>query len=885
MRSLRRLFRLATGRSSIETDLDDEFALHLDLKTDELVADGMSRTEARRVALASFGNLTAIRGAVRSIDHRTEAAMRRTQIWDELRQDLAFGIRTLRKAPGFALVALATLAIGVGATATMFTVVNGVLLRRLPYPNADRMTMVWTTPAESPGIQWPFSAANYLDLAQQSRTLEHVAAFRSASFTLQDGDRSQLVSSVRVTGEFFNAVGEKPFLGRALGPEDDRFGAPKVAVISDALWRRQFGADSGVVNRQVLLSRVSYTVVGVMPPAFHFPRGAELPSGLRFATRTDLWAPLALSPEDAARRGSQNLAVLGLARAGTSQAQISAELNAFWLRIVGQFKPLGFLAVMPVALARQATAPVRPALLILMAAVGLLLVIACTNVSNLLLTRTAARAQEVALRSALGADQRRLIRQFVAENLTLSVAGGLLGCVVAVWGKSFLLGLVPSSMPRVDDIALDWRVLAVTVMTVIVVGLGFGLAAAAHAVRGSAAAVLNEASAKTAGGRTQARLRRGLIIGEVAISLVLLSGAGLLGRSFVTISNEPTGFESHHALTAEIVMPIADSTNLLRGDPGWLRFYDQLEAGLRPRPGVVAVGGVTSLPLSGAWENTGFQIEGAAAAQEGKPQVANYAAVTDGYFAALSIPLVGGRGFESQDRANPNVVVISAVMARQYWGAESPIGRRIQVWRPEWLTIVGVVADVRQAQLDQPPVPTIYLPVAGFPEPSLAFVVRTTGAPATAAAALQDIVHSIDPSVGLNTIQTMDEVTAGSLAQRRFNLIVLGLFAAAALVLAVIGLYGVISFLVAGETRAMGVRLALGAEPADLVRRVVLQGLGLAGVGVGVGLVGALAMGRALSGLVYRVSPNDPLTLGVAAAALLLVAAVASWVPARRAMR
>jgi predicted permease len=522
----------------------------------------------------------------------------------------------------------------------------------------------------------------------------------------------------------------------------------------------------------------------------------------------------------------------------------------------------------------------------LLGAVGFLLLIACANVSNLLLTRATARGQEIALRRALGASRGRLIRQFLTENLALTGVGGGLGVLLAVSGQRALLGFIPASLPRLDDVRLDWPVLAAVVLLVIVVGLSFGLVTALHVTRIRTTGGTDALGTRTTSGASSRRLREVIIVAEVAASLVLLSGAGVLARSFWLLRGVDPGLETDHVLTAKVLVPSGATFDAGRDGPSWLRFYRQLEDRLGVTAGVIAAGSVSSLPLSGAWESTDFGIEGRPPADPALRPNAQFAVVSDGYFKALGIPLMAGRGFGPEDRGDSvGTAVVSRTLARRYFGDGDPVGQRLRIFGPRPSTIVGVVGDVRQTTLDLPPEPTLYLPEAQFPAAGLSVVIRGTG-PATALEGqLRAAVTAIDPAVAVSEVLSMDQVLGQSLGQRRFTLSLLGAFAVSALVLAMVGLYGVIAYAVAARTQEFGIRAALGAKPGLVLRLVVLRGLGLAGCGVGLGIVGAILVGRVLGGLLYQVRPADPLTIAVTALVLLLVAAAASLVPARRAMR
>jgi predicted permease len=886
-RKLDRLFRLALRRSTAGPEWQDELRLHLELRAEELIREGWTPEAAYREARRRFGDVPRIGRRVSSIDRGKERAMRQREWWADLVQDAGFAGRALRRNRGFAAIAIATIALGIGATTSILGVVNGVLVRRLPYPAANRLTLVWSTPVKSPGVQWPVSAASFLEIAASSRTLDSVAAFRSWTYTLSDDRGSAAaIDGARVTGGFFAALGATPLLGRTIGPDDDRVGGPRVVVLSHALWMSHFGGDPAVIGRAITLSRERFTVIGVLRRGWHFPRGAELPAGLQFPLRTLLWTPMTLTPAEQRNWGTQNLAVIGLAHPGATPARLADDLGRVRQRVIEQAPPLAALAFLAVPLTVQAEGGSRPTLLLLLGAVGFLLLIACANVSNLLLTRASARSQEIALRRALGASRGRLIRQFLTENLALTGLGGALGVLLAVSAQRALLRFIPATLPRLDDVRLDWPVLATIVLLVVVVGLTFGMVTALHVTRIQSAGGADGLGARTTSGRSGRRLREVIIVAEVAASLILLSGAGVLARSFWLLRAVDPGLETEPVLTAKVLVPSGATFDPARDGPSWLRFFRQLEDRLAAAPGVVAAGTVTSLPLSGAWESTDFQIEGRPPAEPSLRPNAQFAVVSDGYFKALGIPLVAGRWFGPDDRADSaGTVVVSRAFARRYFADGDAIGQRLRIFGPRPATIVGIVGDVRQTTLDLPPEPTLYLPEAQFPAPGLSVAIRGTGSALGLEGQLRAAVAAIDPTVAVSEVLPMDQVLGQSLGQRRFTLSLLGAFALSALALAMIGLYGVIAYAVAARTQEFGIRAALGAKPGAVLRLVVARGVGLAACGIALGIVGAVMIGRLLGGLLYRVRPADPLTVLLTALVLMVVAAAASLIPARRAMR
>lgn len=807
---------------------------------------------------------------------------------DSLLQDLRFALRALMAHRGYAAAALLTLAGGIGAVTAILSVVNGVILRPLPYPNAARALLVWTVGRDGTpeaGQQMPFSGANFVDLKAQNGSLEHAVAFRAWPMTWSGSGTAQLLNGAKVSAGFFEALGVSPFLGRTFTLADDQAGAEPVAILSHAIWRDRFGADPSVVGRQVQLNDVSYTVVGIMPPGFAFPRGGELPSGFRFALRTDIWSPMSFLPSQLQFRGMQNLAVLALPKQGVTRQATQADL-ALTMERIAVLNPATNenTSARVVGLLDGPKARVGPALMVLLGAVSFLLLLACANVVNLLLTRTLARSREVAVRSALGAPRGRILAQFLTENLVLSVLGGLLGVGLALVFKDAIMALAPEKLPRLDDVGLDWRAAGMIVGLVLLVGIVLGVASGSQIVAAQGIDDLRDGT-RTSGSRASRRLRSGLVVIEVAISVVLLVGAGALGRTFVNLNKVEPGFARENVLVSTMIYPLFtnDFSDFVRRGPEWSRFYGRLQDEVSTLPGVRAAGVVSVLPLSGAWESTGFRIEGREPSAQGT--FSFFAGVTDGYFAALGIPLLRGRLFDVTDRDSARAVILSAALAAKYWPGADPLGQQIRVFGNRPLEIVGIVGDVHQSDLAATPEPTLYMPMSVYPSPHMTLVVRANSDPAGLLPAIREKARAINPAVALNQPRLMDDVLGESLAQQRFSATLLVFFAIAALALAVLGLYGVISFGVARRSREIGVRLALGAAPSKVLGMVVKEGLALGVAGVTLGLLGAIAMGRALAGLVFGVSPTDPVTLIAVGALLAGVAAAASWLPARRAMR
>ena len=808
----------------------------------------------------------------------------------ELEHDLRFAWRAAWKHPGHSLAAVLTLAGGIAAVTVILSVVNGVILRPLPYPNADRAVLMWMTArpgTPGPAGRLPFSGPNFLDLKAGARTLEHAAAFRSWPMTFAGEHEAQELAGAKVSAGFFEILGVRPLLGRVIGEADDVPGAEPVVVLGHGLWRERFGRDPSVIGRTMVLDRTSYTVIGVMPQGFAFPRGAELPSGFRFAPRTEIWTQLALEPGQQNLRGLQNMAAIALPRTGTSLEQVTADFDLVMRRLEDEYPNFNtYMTARPAGLLDGPLEQVGPALGVLLGAVGFLLLLACANVSNLLLARAVARGREMAIRGALGAGRGRLVRQFITENLFLAATGTGLGLILAIALKGTVLALAPVALPRMDDIALDWRVFGIIAGVMLLVGLGLGVMTATQLTAADRMEELRE-GARSGSGLRARRFRDGLTALEVALSVVLLVGAVTLGRTFLNLRQIEPGFDPESVVTAKLMQPskLTSFADFPRMIPVWSRFQRELLDRVAVIPGVEAAGIATTLPLTGAWENSGFSIIGKPPPTPDNPYTALFAGVTPGYFEAMGIPLVRGRIFSRDDPDSLALAVISQALAEAYWPGEDVVGQQIRVFGQLPVTITGVVGNVQQRQLGSDPVRMLYLASSVYTAPSTMLVIRAGRDPAGVIAPVRAALRDLDRAVPLTSVALMEDLIAESLAQQRFSATLLSVFSLGALALAVFGLYGVISFGVARRAREFGVRLALGADPGRVQWMVLREGLTLTLLGVGVGLVAAAGFSRVLSGLVYGASTTDPATLAGVTVLLTAVTLAAALIPARRAMR
>lgn len=789
----------------------------------------------------------------------------------DLGRDARFALRSLVRTPAFSIVAVLCLALGIGANAALFSVLNAVLLRPLPFIEPDRLVRIYET--RGARGQGSVSVPNFRDWQEQSTGFEQLAAWQDGSLNLQGNAEPERVRAVWATPNLFSLLRARPLAGRTFAAGTDGPSSAPIAVVSEDLWRTRFGADPALVGRTVRLDGVPHTILGVMPRSFDFPAGGET---------TEAWVLFRPTEQEAANRGSHFLAVVGRLKDGVSLEKATAQLVGVAARIEKEYPDQQTgrsVGVRP--LREDLVGDVRPALLILFGAVAMVLLIACANMANLLLARAAVRRREVAVRLALGATRARLVRQFLVESLVLSLAGAAVGLLLARWGLAALTPLAESALPIFHEFPLDGRVFGFLLAIALLSGLAFGIVPALQSSRGDVRETLAEGGGKSTGSRRQQLFRSGLVVFEIAVSLVLLVGAGLLLRGFVALSGTEPGLKADHVLTAHLPLPAAQ---LPGATP---RLFRPLLEEVRSIPGVRSAAVVSMLPIQNAWTNSGFMVEDRPPLLASQVPMAEIRTASPGFFQSLGIPLQRGRDFtEADGEKGPDVVIINATLARRHFPGEDPVGRRLLLGTTPF-TIVGVVGDVRQAGLDLDPLAEIYFPY-GFDNGMLGdavLVLRTAVPPGSLADELRAAVRKIDPTLPLYDVLGMEEVISRSLASRRLNLWLLAIFAGMALVLAATGLYGVISYLVAQRTREIGVRMALGAQTWDVIGLVMRQAAGLTGAGIGVGLAGALAFTSVLQSLLYRVSARDPLTYAALAALLALVALIATWLPAWRASR
>lgn len=798
-------------------------------------------------------------------------------------QDARYALRQMLHRPGFTAVLVLTLALGIGANTAVFSVVNGVVLRPLPYPDPDRLTVVWSQFPTMELMAFPSSWAEYDDYRTASRSFEEMGAWARAQRTVTGGESPERLDVALFTWTMFPVLGAEPLLGRAFGPDEDVAGNSAFVLLSHALWQGRFGGDPDIVGRTVELDGTTTTVLGVMAEGFAFPDA-----------HTAAWLPAGIDPANPPARSSHFAQILGRLAPGVTLASAEDELHRLiqgWEadESLGHSWSSANHPAFLRPLHQEVVGDVRTSLLVLLGAVGLVLLIACANVANLLLVRAEGRTREISVRSAMGAGRARIMAQLVIESLMLAALGGLAGILVARTMLASLLSMAPADLPRLDAVALDGTVLAFTAVATLFSGFFFGLAPAFRTLRTDLAATLHSDGGRGGtAGRDRLRLRGVLVVGQTALAVMLLVGGGLLLRSFANVTRVDPGFQAGSVLAASLSLPTAAYP-----EPGDVtRFYAELLDRVEAIPGVTSAALVRTPPLTGSLPPNDIEFEGRPASPDDPPLNADIQIVSDGYFATLAIPVIAGRGFEPTDDETSEVVaVVDEPFARRYFpDPTQALGARVRQFGPglEFARIVGVVGAVRQERLTTEPRAQVYFvhaqsPRTWFPVRGMSILARTDREAEALTASVRGEVRALDPNLPLFGETTVDQTVRTSMAAARFNLFLQLVFAGVALTLAAVGIYGVLSYQVQQRTREIGIRLALGAERARIVRLVVRQGMTLVGLAVLVGVIGALVVGRVLSGLLYGVSPTDPLTYGGVTAVLTLVAALACWLPARRA--
>ena len=861
-------------RNRVEGELERELRFHLDQEVDANLRLGLLRPEARQAAVRRLGGVTQIQEECRD--------MRRTSYVENFIHDLQYAIRALSKSPGFALVIVLTLALAIGANSAIFSVVDGVLLRPLPYPQADQIVRIFFSSQTYP--KFPLNPLDLRDVRARNRSFGCIAGISRNDRQLSGIERPERLSGFNITAGYFRVLGIHPARGREFTTGDELPGRGNQVILSDRIWRSRFSADPNIIGRKITLDAEPFLVAGVMPPGVAHP-GNEY-RAIADGDTVDIWTPFTYDGASD-NRGSHFIEAIARMKSGVTVAQAQADMDLQVAQLAREH-PDNIQGWHPlvVPLYQELVGASRRMLLVLLGAVALVLLIACANAANLLLARATARQREIAVRAALGAGRLRLVRQMLAESLLISLLGGGAGGIIALAGVHALTSLLPADFPRAGAIHVNGAVFAFTLLIALATGVLFGLAPALQAARTDLQQTLRESGRGSTGSARQLWLRNALVVGEVSLACILLIGAGLMLRSFVNMLSADPGFRPQQVLTAGISLPNAK----YKTGKEVLAFYDRLSAVLSRIPGVRSAGLGSDLPWTGYDDNiSGFMIEG----RQPPPHQdfhARYHGASEGYFQALGIPLVRGRFFTPHDNKDGvQVIIINRIAARMYWGTDDAVGGRVTFEdhpkESDWMTVAGVVGDVKDRPNSATAEPGIWWPVLQTPFlfPEMSIVVRGRQDPAQLVEQVRASIRSLDPALALANPRLMDQIAGNSFSTARFALFLVALFAAIAVALAAIGIYGVISYSVNQRTHEFGLRMALGAKPWDVERQVMSQGVKLALAGIVLGIGGGLALGRVLRSLLYQVSAADPVTLVSVGVATIVIAAIACYIPARRA--
>lgn len=854
--------------------MDDEMRFHVEMREREFITAGLPPDEARAEALRRFGDVEGVRESCYRIGHQRERRMRITDLAGSIRNDLAFAVRQLVRNRAFTAVVVLTLGLAIGANSAIFSVVDGVLLRPLPYPGADRLLLVWEADRFSGTTREDASVPDYYDIREENHSFAALGAFEQEPLTLTEpGAEPVRLIGGKVSQDILGVLGTSPRLGRGFSAAEDTPGGPRVAMLSEELWRTRFGGDPAILDHVIHLDGEPYAVVGVLPSAVAFP-----------SEHTDLWVPLQQGPATTPRY-NHTVKVIGRLREGITADAAQADMSAIAQRLETAYSENRGRGMLVEPLTEALFAPVRAALLILLGAVGLVLLVACANVANLLLARAMVRQREVAVRAALGAGAGRLARQFFIESLLMTMAAAGVGLLISALGLRVLLALAPADIPRVSDVGINGTVLAFTLGVAVIVSLGFGLVPTFAALSLDLQRVLRASGRTNSPSHHHRRLRDALVVAELALAVVLVVGAGLLARSFWTLRQVDPGFSAENVLHASLQLPAARYPQSYDNFPRWTQvtdFYERVIQRVATIPGVHSVAFASAGPLEPGFTNS-FTIEGhEAEGAKGQPEISTRL-VSAGYFATVGLPLLRGRLLTDRDGAqSPTVAVINVSAAKRYFPDEDPLGRRISFWG-QWREIVGVVGDERFHGLTEAAPPAVYTPLQQTPTAAVTLLARTTGDPAQAVGAVRRELWGVDGDIALFNVGTMRAALAESVARQKFTMLLLGVFAGAAMVLALLGVYGVLSYTVALRTGEMGIRVALGATRAEIVGLILRRGAALVVLGLVIGVAAALAGARVLDHLLFGVGATDPTTYVVASLAIIVVALGASYLPARRA--
>jgi putative ABC transport system permease protein len=861
------LWRNLLHKERVERELREELQAYVELLTEAKMSQGLGAAEARHAALVELEGMEQVKERVREI--------RMGYLLETVWQDLRYGLRVLVKSPVFTLVAVMSLALGIGANTAIFSVVNGLLLRPLSYPDSDRIVQLWHTPPQEsfPGMKkFSVSPANYLDWKEQSKSFEQMAAYGEAGFSLTTGGDPAPISGAAVGAEFFGALGSNPILGRTFSKEEEQPGRSHVVVLSNGLWQRAFGSNPNLVGQTVTLDSQSYTVVGIMPAGFQFPQEAEL------------WVPLAWDEKERQTRSIHDYVVLARLKPNVSLQQAQAEMRTVSSRLEQQYPEdnKGWGA-MVIPLQEDLVGDLRPALLVLFSAVGCVLLIACANVANLMLARGANRQKEMAIRIALGAPRTRIVRQLLTESVLLAVVGGILGLLLAHWGSALLVEFSSGNLPVHSEVGIDRWALAFTLLVSFAAGIAAGLAPALQFTKAEMSDTLKQGG-RTGGSSVKQRTRKALVISEVALSLILLIGAVLMIRSFWKLQHVDPGVDTANTLTMSVGLSPKYAEEAQQ-----IAFFDRLLEQVRNVPGVISAGGTTTLPLTGGGSTQPFTVDGQSQVAMADQPTARMRYVSPDYFKTMGIPLKQGRFFTEQDRENVvPVIIISESMARRFWPGQNPVGKRITPTfhlKQGPREVIGVVGDVKTGLDVTDSSATMYLSYKQTPLPFMTIVARTNSDPQKFIQPISKAIYAVDKEQALWNVRTMEQVLAASVSGQRFNMTLLITFGALALILATVGVYGVMNYSVTLRRRELGIRIALGARTTDVLRLVLGQGLMLTATGIGLGLIGAYALTRLMASLLYGITATDAFTFITVSGVLVVVGLLASYLPARRAAK
>ncbi len=867
----RALFR----RDAVETELDDELRFHFDRQVEKYMRSGMTEEEAKRRARLAFGGHEQVKENCRQA--------RGTDFIELTLQDIKYAFRQLWANPTFSLVMILTLALSIGANSAIFSVIDGVLLKSLPYRQPDRLVRIFLSSHEYP--KFPLNPFDFLDFRARNHSFDSIAAFTRGDVQLSGNGEPVRLNGFGITSGYFRVLGLQPELGREFDFQAEIPGNGLQAILSDRVWRTRFGADPNIIGRKITMNMQPFTVIGVMPAGTEHP-GNEY-HAVAYGESVDVWWPFSFAG-DSNRRGSHFIEGIGRLKDGVSVERARAEMNAIMAQLAREHpgNDSGW-TVLVIPLYTELVGARRQMLLVLLGSVGIVLLIACANSANLLMARASARQREIAVRLAMGAPRSRVVRQLLTESLLISFTGGALGLALASGGVQALVSLLPADFPRANDIHLNSQVLLFTFLVSLITGILFGLAPALQASRTDPKEGLQKVGRTSTADRRQGFLRNALVVAEVGLASVLLIGAGLMLRTFLNLIHLDPGFREDHVLTASLSLP----HEKYKSGEQTAQFYDRLASDLSTLPGVESAGAGSDLPWTGYDENAGgFTIEGKKPPPNQESH-ARYHMATPGYFSAMGIPLLGGRFFTEADKKDaPRALIINHAMAERYWPHEDVIGKRISFEDvpkkdSDWMTVVGVVGDVKDQPNSPGAEPAFWWSEFQASEPDMSIAIRTASDPRQVADGLRDAVHRLDPALAVADVKLMDSVADTSISTPRFTFVLVGLFAALAILLAAIGAYGVIAYTVSQRTREFGLRVALGAQRGDLLRMVLAQSAKLAVSGTILGVILALSLGRVVQNLIYGVSPADPVILSTVVLLVLSVALIASYVPARRAAR